>query len=195
MQNKVLLVDDDLDVLESLCDRLELHGFDVQTCTSFIEAVDHISVHFEGVIVSDVCMPGKSGLDLVKRAQSIDPELPVIILTGFAQTQTVVTAMQGGAVTVLEKPCSIPILIGEIEKSIELRQTVLTSRARNAKDIVRQSAGRPPKDKALAPQMAEVERQLILRTMRRCKGNKTRAALELGISRSQLYEKLRKEDF
>ena len=188
MSFDVLLVDDDVDVLDALKARFEHADLRIMCCRTYIEATDHIAAQFEGCIVTDIRMPGKSGLDLIARAHAIDPELPVIVLTGFAETETIVKAMQGGAVTVLEKPCPMDTLLREVTQSLATRQALLQTRKARAQGLAR---GRPPKDKALSPQVAAYESELIQRAIKRNNGDKLKAAKELGISRSQLYQKLK----
>jgi two-component system C4-dicarboxylate transport response regulator DctD len=187
MRVDVLLVEDDIDVLDALRARFQQANLSVQCCKRYIEAIDHISVDFAGCIVTDIRMPGKSGHDLIAKVNAVDPTLPVLVLTGFAETETVVKAMQAGAITVLEKPCPMEVLLGEVSKSIAARRDVLETRKTRAQNAAR---GRPPIDKALSPQVAAYETELIVRAIKRNNGDKVKAAKELGISRSQLYAKL-----
>ncbi|MDA7421955.1 response regulator [Tritonibacter multivorans] len=182
------MVDDDRDVLEALESRLMIAGYNVIACASYIHAKDHLVPGFEGCVVTDIRMPGKTGLDLIARANAVDPELPVIVLTGFAETETVVRAMREGAVTVLEKPCPMEMLIETIAEALARRGAVLKLRKSRVKRAV---AGRPPKDRALSPQLAEYEAELVRRALKRNDGNKAKTAQELGISRSQLYAKIK----
>jgi len=187
----VLLVDDDRDVLEALEGRFTLAGHRVTACASYIEAADHLSVGFAGCVITDIRMPGKTGHDLIAKAHAVDPELPVIVLTGFAETETVVEAMQGGALTVLEKPCSMETLLSNVDLAIKARGALLETRKARAQRAARGSQGRPPKDRALSPQLVEYEAELIRRALKRNNGNREKAAQELGISRSQLYAKIK----
>lgn len=184
----VLLVDDDRDVLDALEARLTIAGYRVIACASYIEAKDYLGPGFEGCVVTDIRLPGKTGLDLIARTNAVDPELPVIVLTGFAETETVVSAMREGAVTVLEKPCPMEMLLETIAQALEQRSAILRARKTRAKRAV---AGRPPKEGALSPQLAEYEAELIRRALKRNGDNKAQTAQELGISRSQLYAKIR----
>lgn len=190
--NSVLLVDDDRDVLEALETRLAIAGYQVIACASYIEAKDHLVPGFAGCVVTDIRMPGKTGLDLIARACAVDPELPVIVLTGFAETETVVSAMREGAVTVLEKPCPMEMLLETIAQTMMQRSAILNTRRTRAKRDARAAAGRPPKDSALSPQLAEYEAELVRRALGRNAGNKAKTAQELGISRSQLYAKIKR---
>ena len=72
----VLLVDDDKEVREALGQTLELADLKPILAGSFIEAKDHIAKSFNGVVVTDVRMPGKDGFQLLEFAQSVDRELP-----------------------------------------------------------------------------------------------------------------------
>lgn len=188
MSFDVLLVDDDADVRDALKARFEHAQLRILCCKSYIEAIDHITVEFGGCIVTDIRMPGKSGVDLIDKAYAVDPELPVIVLTGFSETETIVRAMQGGAITVLEKPCAMNDLLRQVSQAIAVRQALLQTRKTRAQAAAR---GRPPKDKALSPQIAAYEKELIQRAIKRNSGDKSKAAKELGISRSQLYAKLK----
>jgi len=194
MSATVLVVDDDRDVRETLKERLLLENYRVITCGTFIEAAPHLSPSFDGVVVTDLKMPGKTGLDLVERARQIDETLPVIVLTGFASTSAVVDLMREGAVTVLEKPCPLDRLLAQIAELATTRAAVLKTRKRRILDNMRSGAGRPPSESALAPQVREFEIQLIMKALKRNNGDKEKAAKELGLSRSSLYAKLRKMD-
>ncbi|MEE4348075.1 MAG: response regulator, partial [Paracoccaceae bacterium] len=82
MIRQVLIVDDDVAVREALAQTLELADLSPRCTGSFIEAKDHISDTFEGVILSDIRMPGRDGFFLLDHTQKMDPDLPVILLTG-----------------------------------------------------------------------------------------------------------------
>ena len=89
---RVLLVDDDAAVREALGQTLELAEFDAITAGSFVEATDRIGPRFEGVIVSDIRMPGRDGFHLLDYAHEQDAELPVTLLTGAGDMPTAVRA-------------------------------------------------------------------------------------------------------
>jgi two-component system C4-dicarboxylate transport response regulator DctD len=128
MIRRVLLVDDDAAVREALGQSLELAEFDALTAGSFIEAKDHIAPEFEGVIVSDIRMPGRDGFHLLDYAHKQDPDLPVILLTGEGDIPMAVRAMAAGAFDFLEKPCSPADLTAVIERALKTRSLVLENR-------------------------------------------------------------------
>ena len=128
MSQKVLLVDDDAMVREALGQTLELAGLDPLTCGSFIEAKDHISPAFDGVVLSDIRMPGKDGFALLEHAQGVDAELPVILLTGEGDIPMAVRGMSAGAFDFLEKPCEPDDLVAVVERALRTRSLVLENR-------------------------------------------------------------------
>jgi two-component system C4-dicarboxylate transport response regulator DctD len=126
---KVLLVDDDPPVREALGQTLELADLYPVLASAYIEAKDHISRDFPGVIVSDIRMPGKDGFALLDYALSIDPDLPVILLTGEADVPMAVRGIAAGAFDFLEKPCAPSDFVDVVEKALKARALVLENRA------------------------------------------------------------------
>lgn len=129
MTRKVLLVDDDRAVREALGQTLDLAGLTPVLAGSYIEAKDHLSAEFAGVVLSDIRMPGKDGFALLELARKLDPELPVILLTGEGDVPTAVRGMASGAFDFLEKPCAPRDLLAVVEKALRTRALVLENRA------------------------------------------------------------------
>ncbi|MEN8893477.1 sigma-54-dependent transcriptional regulator [Planktotalea arctica] len=129
---QVLLVEDDAAVREALAQSLSLGACTPVPAASFIVAKDHISPDFQGVIVSDMRMPGRDGFHLLQYAQGIDPDLPVILLTGEGDIPMAVRAMGEGAFDFLEKPCAPSDLMVVIERALRTRALVLENRAMKA---------------------------------------------------------------
>ncbi|MPQ93518.1 sigma-54 dependent transcriptional regulator [Thioclava sp. JE_KL1] len=128
MMRRVLFVDDDRAVREALGQTLELAGLKPTLAGSYIEAKDHISTEFEGVVVTDIRMPGKDGFALLDLVQKADAELPVVLLTGEADVPMAVRAMAAGAFDFLEKPCTGKDLLAVVEKALETRARVMEAR-------------------------------------------------------------------
>lgn len=135
MMGKVLLVDDDAAVREALAQTLELADFTAVTAGSFVAAKDRITRDFDGVILSDMRMPGRDGFHLLKYAQGQDPDLPVILLTGEGDIPMAVEAMGQGAFDFLEKPCAPAALLAVLERALKTRALVLDNR--RLRDLVR----------------------------------------------------------
>jgi len=128
MTCKVLLVDDDAAVRDALAQTLELNDLDAVTAASFVVAKDHITPQFDGVIVSDIRMPGRDGFYLLDYAHGVDDELPVILLTGEGDIPMAVRAMGHGAFDFLEKPCAAADLLAVLERALKTRALVLENR-------------------------------------------------------------------
>jgi len=128
MSNRVLLVDDDAAVREALSQTLELADISAVTAGSFVVAKDHITPDFEGVVLSDIRMPGRDGFHLLEYAQQQDADLPVILLTGEGDIPMAVKAMGQGAFGFLEKPCAPGDLISLLERALKTRAMVLENR-------------------------------------------------------------------
>ncbi|MGY9047400.1 hypothetical protein P775_12340 [Puniceibacterium antarcticum] len=128
MIRRVLLVDDDAAVRDALSQTLELAEMQAITAASFIEAKDHITPSFAGVVVSDLRMPGRDGFHLLDFARAADPDLPVILLTGEGDIPMAVRAMAAGAFDFLEKPCAPGDLTAVIERALRTRALVLENR-------------------------------------------------------------------
>ena len=126
--NKVLVVDDDKAVRDALCQTLELADMEAIGAGSFVEAKDRIEPAFAGVILSDIRMPGKDGFDLLGHARSVDPELPVILLTGEGDIPMAVRGMSEGAFDFLEKPCASADLLRVLQKALKTRALVMENR-------------------------------------------------------------------
>ncbi|MFP7673270.1 sigma-54-dependent transcriptional regulator [Marivita sp. S0852] len=128
MNGRVLLVDDDLAVREALAQTLELVAYEAITAGSFVEAKDHITEKFDGVILSDIRMPGRDGFHLLEYTRDQDEDLPVILLTGEGDIPMAVKAMERGAFGFLEKPCAPGDLTDVIAKALKTRALVLEDR-------------------------------------------------------------------
>ncbi|NDR55247.1 sigma-54-dependent transcriptional regulator [Aliiruegeria sabulilitoris] len=128
MTDRVLLVDDDAAVREALGQTLELADLRPILAGSYIEAKDHVSTDFAGVVVTDIRMPGKDGFALLDYVRQADPELPIILLTGEGDVPMAVRAISGGAFDFLEKPCESSALLTVVHKALAARELVMENR-------------------------------------------------------------------
>lgn len=125
---KVLLVDDEPDLREALAEGLELAGFDVAAFAAPSGVLGHLGRDFNGVLVTDIRMPGADGLDLMRKVLEIDAALPVILITGHGDVPLAVQAMRAGAYDFIEKPFPVSRLANVIERALEKRRLVLENR-------------------------------------------------------------------
>lgn len=125
----IILIDDDRALLRATSQTLELAGFAVSAFESPIEALAIIDADFPGVVVSDVLMPRIDGLELFDRVRAIDPQLPVILITGHGDIPMAVKAIQDGAYDFIAKPFAADRLVQCVRRAIEKRGLVLENRA------------------------------------------------------------------
>ncbi|WP_373353798.1 sigma-54-dependent transcriptional regulator [Pseudoroseicyclus sp. CXY001] len=128
MTRQVLLVDDEPDVRAALGQTLELADLDPLLAGSFIEAKDLLSARFDGIVVTDIRMPGRDGFHLLAHARALDPELPVVLLTGEGDVPMALKAIEEGAHAFLEKPCAPADFLACVEKALKVRAMVLENR-------------------------------------------------------------------
>lgn len=111
---RVLLVDDEKDFVDPLSRRLEVRDFNVTCVYNVDDALSRIQSEGYDVVLLDVMMPGKSGLDILKEMKAINPLMPIIMLTGHARVDTAIEGMELGAYDYLIKPAAIEELIEKI---------------------------------------------------------------------------------
>lgn len=128
MSRTVLLVDDDPAICEALAQTLELADLTCITAGAFVVAADHIAPEFDGIIISDIRMPGRDGFHLLSHVQRIDPDLPVILLTGEGDIPMAIKAIGEGAFGFLEKPCTARDLLVVVERALKTRALALEHR-------------------------------------------------------------------
>jgi two-component system C4-dicarboxylate transport response regulator DctD len=125
---QAILVEDEAALRLATTQTLELGGFSVSACASAEQARALLQPDFDGVIVSDVRLPGRSGLDLLADVAALDAELPVIIVTGHGDVDMAVGAMRSGAYDFIEKPFSAERLLTAVRRAQERRSLVLENR-------------------------------------------------------------------
>lgn len=117
MAEKVLLVDDEVDFLNALAERMRNRGMEVATSASGVEALQQVEKEPYDVIILDLLMPGIDGLEALKILKAKRPELQVILLTGHATIEKGIEAMKLGAMDFLEKPADLNQLTEKIKKA------------------------------------------------------------------------------
>jgi two-component system response regulator FixJ len=123
----IYIVDDDADMRESIARLVHTVGWRPVTFTDPAAFLEHEPDPGPSCAVVDLRMPGMSGLD-VQRALATLPEVPVVIVSGYATVTMAVLAMKRGAVTVLEKPFEGESLLNAIREALERSRERLSSR-------------------------------------------------------------------
>ncbi|MFQ3610965.1 MAG: sigma-54 dependent transcriptional regulator, partial [Fimbriimonadales bacterium] len=117
----ILVVDDELNIRRILERALAKEGFTVQLAESGHQALQQIQSESFDVVITDVVMPDMNGLDLLKKARELNPNLQVILMTAYGTIPTAVEAMRNGAVDFLTKPLDLPVLLKVIRHALRDR--------------------------------------------------------------------------
>ena len=145
----VWIIDDDRSIRWVLEKALTRESIDFKSFGSADEALAELATEAPQVIVSDIRMPGESGLKLLQQAKEQYPQLPVIIMTAYSDLESAVAAFQGGAYEYLPKPF-------DVDHALELIRRALAESVRE--DGVVESAEAVPEILGQAPAMQEVFR-------------------------------------
>ena len=116
---KILIVDDEVDLAQALAALLGNAGYACAVCTDGARAYDAFLAECPDLVLTDLRMPGSSGMDLLKKVRHHSPTLPVILLTAFATVDLAVEAMREGAADFLAKPFLPEELLAKIRGGIE----------------------------------------------------------------------------
>ncbi len=125
---KVAIIDDETHMRDSISQWLELTGLPTVCFENAEKALAEIGSDFEGVVISDIRMPGMGGMDMLKRLHAQDSALPVILITGHGDVQMAVEAMQYGAYDFIEKPFDPDRLAELTKRAIAARRMTLDNR-------------------------------------------------------------------
>lgn len=129
----VYLIDDEQAVRDSVAQWLELAGINVTTFACGREVVNTLTAGFSGVIVADLRMPGFDGMEVLRAVQSVDPDIPTLLITGHGDITTAVKAMQSGAYDFVEKPFDPERLTNAIQRALRNRAQLLEVRKLKAR--------------------------------------------------------------
>lgn len=129
MQPSVYLIDDDNDLRKAMTQTLELAGLAVTSHASGAEALETLDANFDGIVVSDIRMPGIDGLALFRRIATFDKDLPVILVTGHGDIPMAVQALQDGVYDFIPKPFAADRLVQSVRRALEKRRLVMENRA------------------------------------------------------------------
>jgi two-component system C4-dicarboxylate transport response regulator DctD len=124
----VLLIEDDPLVMLGAQQALQLADMTVLQATNVEAAMQQVALECPSVVLSDVRLPDEDGFEVLKRMHTLDPEVPVILMTGHGDIRMAVEAMRLGAYDFLEKPFSSERLVEVIRRALEKRRLVQDNR-------------------------------------------------------------------
>src|SRR5919197_1807709 len=127
----VLVVDDEEPIRNALRKYLKQQQFEVVAATSTDEALQQLRMHKVALMLSDIRMPGTSGVDLVPQALEIEPDLAILMLTAVNDATSAALCMQRGAMDYLTKPIELADLGRAVQRALKRRETLLENRQLN----------------------------------------------------------------
>jgi len=192
---RVLVADDQPDVIDAVRLLLDPEGMVViaaATPAAAIEAVRQTAIH--AALVDLNFEPGRTngdqGMDLMARLHQTDPLIPITVMTASSSIGLALEAMRRGAKDFVEKPFDEARLVSTLRSQAELCQALRRIADLEAQLAAMTTGGVPPAANFEAMRLREVEGQLVRTAMQKARGNVSRAARALGLSRSALYRRL-----
>lgn len=124
---EIFFVDDEAEILHACKQTFQLEGFPIKTFQNAKDVLPLIHEDWLGAVITDVKMPGMSGLELFAEIRKISEDIPVVILTGHGDIPMAIEAMHAGAYDFLEKPTPPELLLDIAGRALETRRIVLES--------------------------------------------------------------------
>src|SRR6201988_4054887 len=120
-QGKLLIVDDELSVRDSLGKWFREEGYEIGTAESASDALTRMAENKWELALLDIKMRGTDGIELQRRLHELDPDLIVIMMTGYASVETAVTALKNGAYDYVSKPLDLDEIAHLVTKPVAHR--------------------------------------------------------------------------
>jgi two-component system C4-dicarboxylate transport response regulator DctD len=155
---RVLIIEDDPDVRLGCEQAMMLADLPVEGVGSAEEGLARLKAGFPGIVVTDMRLPRADGMEVLRRCQAMDADLPVIIITGHGDVTLAVEAMRSGAYDFIQKPFAPDLLVDVVRRALDKR--ALTLEVLDLRRRLAQRDGIESKLIGRSPQMARV-RQLV----------------------------------
>lgn len=126
----VLIIDDELAILDNLQFNLELYGYTVWKARNGTEGIRMFEDNLDSIdaVITDMKMPGLTGLDVVMKIHDIHPDMGIIVLTGHGDMENAVTSMREGAFNYLQKPFQMENLILSLANAIQKKHILMENK-------------------------------------------------------------------
>ena len=118
----VLIIDDEAEIRESLQTLLEMEGFVVETAATGEAGLQRIGEQPFDLILLDLALPGRDGMDILAEIHTQEPRLPVIMITAYSTVENAVRAMQSGAANFIKKPWDNEKLLADVRAAVGWRR-------------------------------------------------------------------------
>ncbi|MCX7820843.1 MAG: sigma-54 dependent transcriptional regulator [Brevinematales bacterium] len=122
MKGKILVVDDELNIRNTISDILKDEGYEIVIAESGEEAEKKFFYEDVDVIILDVMLPGKSGIEVLKTIHNEFPIIPIIIISGHGDIRMAVEAMKMGAFDFIEKPLSVERILTTVKNALRIKE-------------------------------------------------------------------------
>jgi len=129
VRESILIVDDESGVRSSLQGILEDEGYAVEAVESAEECLEALESRRYDLLLLDVWLPKMDGLEALSRARTLDPELPVVVISGHGNIETAVKAVRMGAQDFVEKPLSLEKTLLVVKNALRRRRLEDENRA------------------------------------------------------------------
>lgn len=126
----VLIIDDEAAILDNLQFNLELYGYTVWKARSGEDGIRMFETHIDSIdaVITDMKMPGLTGLDVVRKIHHMHPDMGIIVLTGHGDMENAITSMREGAYNYLQKPFQMENLVLSLENAIQKKNILMENR-------------------------------------------------------------------
>ena len=118
----VLIIDDEAEIRESLQTLLEMEGFEVETADSGEDGISRMAERPYDLVLLDLTLPGRNGMEILSEIRSHDSRLPVIMITAYGTVENAVRAMQSGAANFVQKPWDNEKLLADVRAAVGWRR-------------------------------------------------------------------------
>ena len=122
MNARLLVVDDEVAQMKALCNTLEVEGYRPTGYSSPNQALESLRPGEHELLLTDLMMPERDGIELIRAARAIDPEIAGIVMTGHGTIDTAVAAMQVGALDYVLKPFKLNVILTVIGRALDTRR-------------------------------------------------------------------------
>ena len=128
MKARILVAEDEEGIRQGIARALERDGHEVEVVTDGMAALRKLEAEYFDLLITDVRMPKLDGMELLRKAKAIDPDLIVILITAYGSIQDAVEAMRSGAYDYITKPIRLGELRAVVEKALEVHRLAVENR-------------------------------------------------------------------
>ncbi len=122
----MLVIDDDAVIREGLRRIFSAKGYAVEIFDSGYPAIERMREKEFDLVITDLKMPGLSGIEVLKRIKVLQPEVPILIITGYSTVETAVEALKSGAVNYIAKPFTPDEITDKVQRALDQKSVMLT---------------------------------------------------------------------